>query len=120
MGVKPVHDGNPTRSSMSQACFARTPWDVKNALVLSTFTLVELDLLYSDLMVVADETSWPACLFLLKILMKQIIKLEKQEDSQIMTSEASLHLMTFTGDNDDFRFHHYFDLICGAREGGYV
>lgn len=105
---------------MSQACFGRAPWDGKNALVLSMLTLIELDILYSDLMVVADETSWPACLFLLKILMEQIIKLEKQEGSKIVTSKASPHLMTFTGEHDDFRFHHYFDLICGVREGGYV
>ncbi|KAG9848048.1 hypothetical protein KCU98_g5418, partial [Aureobasidium melanogenum] len=88
---------------MSQACFGRAPWNGKNALVL-----------------IANETSWPACLFVLKILIKQIIKLEKQEDPQIMTSKASPHLKTFTGDSDDFRFHHYLDLVCGVSTGGII
>lgn len=89
-------------------------------MILGTITLIVLDISLIDLMIVADETSWPACLFILKILMQQIIKLEKQEDSQIITSKATPHYMTFTGDSDDFRFHHYFDLICGTREGGCV
>lgn len=120
MGVEFVHDGNPTRSSMSQACFGRAPWNEKKALVLGTCTPIELDGLCSNLIIAADETSWPACLFVLKILMKRIIELEKQEDSQIMTSKASPHLKTFTGDSNDFRFHHHFDLVCGTSTGGYV
>jgi hypothetical protein len=74
----------------------------------------------ADLITVADETSWPACLFVLKHLMKHIIEIEKEEDPSIMTSKASPHMETFTGDSDDFRFHHYFDLVCGAGVGGYV
>jgi hypothetical protein len=51
--------------------------------------------------------------------MRHIIKVEKEHDPAITTSKASPHLETFTG-SDDFRFHHYFDLICGAGVGGYV
>jgi hypothetical protein len=39
----------------------------------------------ADQITVADEISWPACLFILEHLMKQIIKIEKEEDSSIMT-----------------------------------
>jgi hypothetical protein len=67
----------------------------------------------------ADEESWPAWLFILKLLLEKIIELEKQQDPQIITSKASPHLKTFTGASD-FRFHHYFDLVCGAGVGGYV
>jgi len=72
----------------------------------------------ADLIIVADEVSWPACLFILKYLMQKIIEIEKQEDRSIMTSKASPHMETFTGDKDDFKFHHYFDLVCGADVGG--
>jgi len=118
MDVKSDHDDNPTRSSMSQACFRRAPWNEKMALVLSTCQPFRSNVVFLTSSIAADETSWPACLFILKLLLKQIIKLEKQEDSRIMTSKASPHLKTFIGDNDDFRFHHYFDFICGAGVGG--
>jgi hypothetical protein len=49
-----------------------------------------------------------------------ITGVEKEDDPAIMTSKASPHIETFTDDSDDFRFHHYFDLICGAGVGGYV
>ncbi|THV89467.1 hypothetical protein D6D27_06452 [Aureobasidium pullulans] len=89
------------RSDVSQARFRRTPWAEKRALVLT-----------------ADETTWPACLFILDLLMKQIIKLEKQEDHRTTTSKASPLMKSFTSDNDDFRFHHYFDLVGGTSTGG--
>lgn len=90
------------------------------ALVLSRYTRFSSNRVSSNLFIAADEISWPACLFILKLLLKQIIRLEKQEDSRTMTSNASPHLKTFTGDRDDFRLHHYFDFICGAGVGGYV
>ncbi|TIA05945.1 hypothetical protein D6C81_10160 [Aureobasidium pullulans] len=90
------------RSDISQARFRRTPWAEKRALVLT-----------------ADETTWSACLFILDLLMKQIIKLEKQEDHRTATSKASPLMKSFTSDNDDFRFHHYFDLVGGTSTGGH-
>lgn len=120
MGVDSVHDDYPTRSKMSQACFRRAPWNEKKALILGACTPIELDGLCSNLIAAADETSWPACLFVLELLLDQIIELEKQGDPQIKTSKASPHLKTFTGDSDDFRFHHYLDLVCGVSTGGYV
>jgi patatin-like phospholipase/acyl hydrolase len=50
--------------------------------------------------------------------MKQIIKLEKQEDHRTTTSKASPLMKSFTSDNDDFRFHHYFDFVGGTSTGG--
>jgi len=82
------------------------------------FVLFRISPVFADLTVVADEVSWPACSFVLKYLMKKIIEIEKQEDHSIITSKASPHMETYTGDKDDFRFHHYFDLVCGAGVGG--
>ncbi|TIA28952.1 hypothetical protein D6C79_10091 [Aureobasidium pullulans] len=105
MATKSDHGDHSTcpRSSISQARFQRKPWDEKMTLVL-----------------IADETSWPACLFVLDLLMKQIIKLEKQEDHDIMTSKASPIMRIFKADKDDFRYHDYFDLVCGTSTGGLI
>jgi hypothetical protein len=82
--------------------------------------LAEHHLVFVNVIIVADEISWPACSFILKHLMEHIIEIEKEEDPFIRTSKASPHMEAFTGNNDDFRFHHYFDLVCGAGIGGYV
>jgi hypothetical protein len=50
--------------------------------------------------------------------MEHIIELEKAEDSTTTTSRASPLMRRFESDGDDFRFHHYFDIICGAGVGG--
>ncbi|THY62751.1 hypothetical protein D6C97_03152 [Aureobasidium pullulans] len=83
-----------------------------------TLLSCQCDLAFSDSVIVADETSWPACIFVLECLLKKIIEIEKQEDSLTTTSKASPLMRVFKTDNDDFRLHHYFDLICGAGIGG--
>jgi hypothetical protein len=105
------------RSTISKARFQRKPWVQKSALALSKTAMRSTSLL-SDHIVVADETSWPALLFILKCLMERIIELEKTEDPTTTTSRASSLMRRFDSDGDDFRFHHYFDIICGAGVGG--
>jgi len=101
MGSQSGLNEKSTRSSVRRARLQRAPWNEKLTLVL-----------------IADERTWPACLFILKHLMRLIIKVEKEDDPAIMTSKASPHMETYKGDIDDFRFHHYFDIVCGAGVGG--
>jgi hypothetical protein len=105
------------RSTISKARFQRKPWTQKLALALSETAMRCLPL-FSDRVVVVDETSWPACLFILNHLIRRIIELEKTEDSTTTTSRASPLMRRFDSDGDDFRLHHYFDIICGAGIGG--
>ena len=112
-----VEDTAYPRSTISKARFQRKPWVQKSALALSK-TATRSTLLLSDHIIVADETSWPDLLFILNRLMERIIELEKEEDPTTTTSRASSLMRRFESDGDDFRFHHYFDIICGAGVGG--